>query len=126
MNEARALIAALHDINRTADRNVGRFTASLVGMFGSNAMLDIFLDELDSALATGSIDPQLKRRATNLAATFIPQVAGFNGIKDLTTRAVTVDELRAIHCDTPESRQEGVGQILAAFLKILDDAVRIG
>ncbi len=125
MEDARALIAALHDINRTTDRNVARFTASLVGMFGSNAMLDLFLDELDTALASGSITEPLRRRATNLATTFIPQVAGYNGIKDLSTRSVTADELRAIRCDTPQARQNGARDILIAFMKILDKVIKI-
>jgi hypothetical protein len=126
MNEPRALIAALHEINRTPDRNVARFTASLVGMFGSSAMLDLFLDELDTALATNSVPPPLRQRAANLTNTFIPQVAGFNGIKDLSAQVVTADELRTIRCDIPELRREGVRLILAAFMKILDDVIRIG
>ena len=123
MNDARELIAVLQELNRTADRNIGKFTASLVGMFGSNNMLDLFLKDLDAALANKCIPEPLKRRAVNLVHTFIPQVAGFNGVKELTTATVTAGELRTIRCDTPDHRTEGVRMILAAFLQVLNQAI---
>ncbi len=119
MNEVRELIAAFHELNATNDRNVARFTPSLVGMFGTTSMLELFLTALDGALASGTVSEPLRRRSQNLVHTFIPQVAGYNGIKDLSAQKVTAVELRAIRTDSPESRAQGVRLILAALQQIL-------
>ena len=125
MSEARALIAAFHELNRTDDRCVGYFTPSLVGMFGSKSMLDHFLAELDAALARGEIAEPLRTRSANLVHTFIPQVAGYNGIKDLAGLNVTAEQLRAVRADSPLLRLEGVKVILAGFMKVLEEVVSI-
>ncbi|HEY6838869.1 MAG TPA: hypothetical protein VI389_09015 [Geobacteraceae bacterium] len=126
MGEARELIAALRELNRTPDRSVARFASSLVGMFGSNNMFELFLFDVDAALEAGSASDTLKRRARNLVHTFIPQVAGYNGIRDLRALKVTAEKLRAIHTDSPESRREGVETILSALLQILDEVIKLG
>jgi len=125
LNEARALIAVFHELNRTDDRCVGHFTPSLAGMFGSKSMLGNFLDELDAALVSGKIMEPLRTRSANLVHTFIPQVAGYNGIIDLTGLDVTADQLRAVRADSPQNRVQGVRIILAAFLKVLGEVIKI-
>ncbi len=126
MNEVRELIAAFHELNATPDRNVARFTPSLVGMFGTTGMLELFLSSLDQALTSGTASESLRRRSQNLVHTFIPQVAGYNGIKDLSAEQVTAAQLRAISTDAPEGRAQGVRLILAALLQILDAVIRLG
>jgi hypothetical protein len=126
MNEVRELIAAFHELNATSDRNVGRFTPSLVGMFGTTSMLELFLTALDGALTSGSVSEPLKRRSLNLVHTFIPQVAGYNGIADIAAQEVTAAQLRAIRADTAENRALGVRLILAAFRQILDAVISLG
>jgi hypothetical protein len=125
VNEARELIAAFHELNATSDRNVARFTPSLVGMFGTTSMLELFLSALDGALASGTVSESLRRRSQNLVHTFIPQVAGYNGITDLSTQKFSADQLRAIRTDAPESRAQGVRLILAALMQILDAVIRL-
>ncbi len=124
MNEARGLIAAFLELNRSEDRKIGYFTSSLVGMFGTGTMFDEFMESLDRVLTNGPIPEPLRTRATNLVHTFIPQVAGFNKIEDLSFRDVTVDQLRAISSATPQERSEGVRTILVAFMKILDTVIK--
>jgi hypothetical protein len=126
MSEARELIAALHALNATTDRSVGRFTPSLVGMFGTTSMLELFLSALDNALRDGTVSEPLRRRAQNLVHTFIPQVAGYNGITDLSAQEVTPAQLIAIRADAPESRAQGVRLILAALQQILNAVIRLG
>jgi len=125
MNEARELIAAFLDLNRTSDRKVGHFTSSLVGMFGTESMLNEFMSSLDSVLASGKVAEPLKTRAANLMHTFIPQVASFNKIEDLSYQQVTAAQLRAVRADTPQNRTQGVRIILTSFMKILDEVVRL-
>jgi hypothetical protein len=126
MNEVRELIAAFHELNATSDRNVARFTPSLVGMFGTTSMLELFLTALDGALASGNVSESLRRRSQNLVHTFIPQVAGYNGITDLSTQEVTADQLRAIRTDAPANRAQGVRLILAALQQILAAVINLG
>jgi hypothetical protein len=125
MSEARALIAAFHELNRTDDRRVGHFTPSLAGMFGSKSMLGLFLDELDAALVSGKLAEPLRTRATNLVHTFLPQVAGYNGITDLADLDVTAEQLRAVRADSPQNRLQGVRVILAGFMKVLEEVIEI-
>ena len=126
MSEVRELIAAFHELNATSDRNVARFTPSLVGMFGTTSMLELFLTALDGALASGTVSESLRRRSQNLVHTFIPQVAGYNGITDISAQQVTADQLRAIRTDAPGSRAEGVRLILAALHQILAAVINLG
>ncbi len=123
MNEARELIAVFHELNATTDRNVARFTPSLVGMFGTTGMFDLFLTALDGALTSGTVSESLRRRSVNLVQTFIPQVAGYNGIKDLAAQQVTAQQLRAIRTEAPEGRTQGVRLILVALLQILESVI---
>ncbi len=123
MEEARVLIAALREINGTTDRSVAHFTPALIGMFGSARMFDLFLTNLDEALTSGSISQPLRERAMNLSRTFIPQVAGLNGCKDISARRVSVEELRAV---SSRNRTEGVLAILAALMTILEQVRNIG
>lgn len=125
MAEARALIAALLDIDRTADRGITKFIPSLVGLFGTVTMFDQFLTELDAALTTQNIAPPLKERSVNLVKTFIPQVASYNGIEKLSLQSVTPDQLRALRADTLDGRDKGLRVILAALLMILDEVVKL-
>jgi hypothetical protein len=124
MNEARELIAVFLELNRSDDRKTGYFTSSLVGMFGTETMFDEFLESLDRVLTSGTIAEPLRTRATNLIHTFIPQVAGFNRIEDLSFQDVTADQLRAVSTATPHARSEGVRIILMAFMKVLDTVVK--
>jgi hypothetical protein len=124
MNEARELIAAFLELNRSDDRKIGYFTSSLVGMFGTGTMFDEFLVSLDRVLTSGTIAESLRTRATNLIYTFIPQVAGFNRIEDLSFQDVSADQLRAVSTATPLARSEGVRIILMAFMKVLDTVVK--
>jgi len=126
MNEARELIAAFLYINKTNDRGVAHFIPSLIGLFGSVAMLDQFLGHLDTALADQSISQPLKERAANLVITFIPQVAHYNGLDELPTRTVTPEELKAISADTLESRSHGLLTILVALRNIFEEVTKIG
>ena len=125
MTQARELLAVFREMNSTSDRCFARFTPSLVGMFGSQKMLDLFLADLETALESKTVTQSLKQRATNLAHTFIPQVAGYNGISDPAAYPVTVDELRLIRPDSPEDKIKGVRAILSAFMRILDEVVRV-
>lgn len=121
MSESRAMIAAFLELNSSSDRNVALFTPSLVGMFGSIGIFDTFLNEVDSALASGKISEPLKKRAANLIGTFIPQVADYNGIKDLTDTGVTADKLRNITPASLNDRRQGVIYILSALIVILKE-----
>lgn len=125
MEETRQLLAALREINKREGSVVTRLTPSLIGMFGSIAMFDHFLADLDQALAARSVPDALKRRAANLSGTFIPQVAGFNSIENAASHPVTADELRAIHIGSPGERRQGVALILGALMKILDAILKI-
>ena len=121
MSESRAMIAAFLELNRSSDRNVALFTPSLVGMFGSINIFDSFLNEVDSALATAETSETLKKRAANLIGTFIPQVAEYNDMKDLTDSAVTADKLRNITPTSLSDRRQGVIYILSALITILKE-----
>lgn len=125
MNGARSLIAAFHEINRSENRAVAYFTPSLIGMFGSASIFDSFLAEIDTALAAGHMPTSIKKRASNLTGTFIPQVAEYNGIENPAERIVTADELRGISKDSLESRRNGVEIILSALIAILNEANRL-
>jgi len=122
MGSAHDLIKVLHELNRTDSRHIARFTPSLVGMFGSRRMLDLFLSEIDDAMRERRFSEPLKNRTRNLLTTFIPQIADLNGIKRDTLPPVTPDMLAAISADTVQKRLEGVRLIIAAFLQILSDA----
>jgi len=93
-------------------------------MFGSLGIFDAFLAELDAALAKGRISPSLKKRAANLSGTFIPQVAGYNGIENPAEYPVTAAGLRDISADTLEKRREGVLLILSSLIYILEEIVK--
>lgn len=123
MSESRAIIAAFLEINSSSDRNVALFTPSLVGMFGSINIFDTFLVEVDTALASGEISDPLKKRAANLIGTFIPQVAEYNGIKDLTNTPVTAESLRNITPDSLNNRRQGIILILSAIVVILKEVI---
>lgn len=124
MEETRQLLAALREINNREGSIVTRLTPSLIGMFGSMTMFDHFLADLDQALAARSVPEALKRRAANLAGTFIPQVAGFNNIEDF-ARPVTAEELRAIGIGSPAERKQGVALILGGLMNILNAVLKI-
>lgn len=124
MEEARSLISVFHQLNRSKNRTVAHFCPSLIGMFGSLGIFDAFLAEIDTALASNQIQASLKKRAANLSGTFIPQVAGYNGIDDLASYPVTAAGLRDITADSLEKRREGVSLILAALMYILAELVK--
>lgn len=120
MQDARQLIAAFLYLNQTNDRTLARFIPSLVGIFGSKRMLDVFLAQLDEALASNCIDEALKTRVENLRHTFVPQIAGLNSIKEFSAGTVTSDAVRAINSETPENRINAVKTILFGFMDVLD------
>lgn len=121
MGTAHDLIRTIITLNGTSDRHVARFTPSLVGMFGSRRMLDLFLTELDTAIQRGTFDEPLKTRVRNLLTTFIPQIADLNGVKGEQPE-VTAERLAAISAETVQKRLEGVRLLIAAFLQILSEA----
>jgi hypothetical protein len=104
---------------------VARLTPSLIGMFGSHTMFDLFLADLDQALSSRNVPANLRKRAANLAGTFIPQVAGFNNIKDLTAHPATADDVRSLSLGSPSERAQGVLVILSALLTVLDEVLKI-
>jgi hypothetical protein len=122
MAGAASLISAFKELNSKSDTTVADFTPSLIGMFGSLGLFDAFLTDIDNALALGRISPSLKKRAANLAGTFIPQVAEYNGIKDPAAYPVTADALRGLTTATLATRKEGVAIILSALMAILKEA----
>jgi hypothetical protein len=126
MEEARALISVLRELNETSDRKVAQFTPSLIGLFGSTSMFEDFLSDLDEAFKSGQISKPIKVRAANLAQTFIPQVAKLNGIADLAGQTVSVEQLRTIRIDSADQIKQGVRAILAALIKIMDEVCKIG
>lgn len=119
MGEAEQLINALRELNSTQDKSVARLTPSLIGLFGSPRMFDLFLDELDTALKSGSVPVPLRKRAANLSNTFIPQVAGYNNISAPVPEKTTSEQLLDIRVDTPSNRNKGVQAILSALRQIL-------
>lgn len=119
MNDARSLIAAFHELNRSTDRTVANFSPSLIGMFGSIGIFDSFLDDIDAAIVAGRAPASLKKRAANLSGTFIPQVAEYNGISSPAEFPVTAEGLRSISADSLANRRTGVVSILAALMVIL-------
>ena len=125
MNGACSLISAFHELNRSKDRTVAHFTPSLIGMFGSTVIFDLFLSEVDSAVATGKVPDSIRKRASNLISTFIPQVAEYNGIKNPSELPVTAEDLRLISAETLANRRKGVATILSALISILDEAARL-
>ncbi len=126
MEKAAALIAAFRELNRKSGTTVANFTPSLIGMFGSISLFDEFLAEIEEALANGTISPPLKKRAANLADTFIPQVADYNAIKNAAEYPVSAEALSAISPETLGGRTEGVAIILSALMAILKDAGELG
>ncbi len=126
MEGARSLISVFHQLNRSDNRTVAHFTPSLIGMFGSLCIFDAFLAEIDAALATGQISASLKKRAANLSGTFIPQVAGYNGVDELVASSVTAADLRDISADSLEKRRKGVVLILSSLMSILSETVKNG
>lgn len=121
MAGAASLVSALKELNNTSD-TVAKYTPSLIGMFGSIALFDAFLSEIDGALASGKISPSLKKRSANLSATFIPQVAEYNGIKDPAAYPVTAADLRKLSTGSYPNRKDGVALILSALIAILKEA----
>jgi hypothetical protein len=122
MAGAVSLISAFKDLNSTTDSTVANFTPSLIGMFGTVGLFDAFLSEIGNAIALGRISPSLKKRAANLAGTFIPQVAEYNGIKDPAAYPVTAEALRGLSTASLATRKEGVAIILSALMAILKEA----
>lgn len=122
MNNARSLIAAFREINRSEKIAVAQFTPSLIGMFGSTGIFDSFLAEIDTAIASGKMPASIKKRAANLIGTFIPQVAEYNGVNNPAERIVTAEELKEISSNSLEERRNGVKVILAALIAILAEA----
>jgi hypothetical protein len=123
MNGAISLISGFHELNRSEDRTVAHFTPSLIGMFGSTVIFESFLSEVESAVADRKIPDNIRKRASNLISTFIPQVAEYNGIKNPAELPVTANELRLISADTLANRRKGVAIILSALMSILEEAV---
>lgn len=126
MGEARSLISALHDLNRSERKTVAHFLPSLIGMFGSLGIFDAFLSEMDAALENGKSSSSLKKRVSNLSGTFIHQVAEYNGIKDPAALAVTPEAVRNISTGSLEGRKEGVAVILASLMAILKEVNALG
>lgn len=126
MAEAASLISALKHLNRSGTTTVANFTPSLIGMFGSLGLFEAFLDDIAAALADGRIEPSLKKRAANLSATFIPQVAEYNGIKDPAACPVSVEALHGVSTGSLAARKEGVALILSALMTILREAGKLG
>ena len=124
MEGARSLISVFHQLNRSNNRTVAHFSPSLIGMFGSIGIFDAFLAEIDASLASGQISPSLRKRAANLSGTFIPQVAGYNGIDVPAAYPVTAAVLRDISADSLENRREGVLLILSSLMFILEEIIR--
>lgn len=124
MEGARSLISVIHQLNRSNNRTVAHFIPSLIGMFGSLGIFDAFLAEIDAALARGKSSPSLKKRAANLSGTFIPQVAGYNGIDVTAACPVTAAGLRDISADSLEKRRAGVLLILTSLMAILEELVK--
>jgi hypothetical protein len=122
MAGATSLISAFKDLNSTTDSTVANFTPSLIGMFGAVGLFDAFLSEIGNAIEIGRISPSLKKRAANLAGTFIPQVAEYNGIKDPAAYPVTAEALRGLSTASLATRKEGVAIILSALMAILKEA----
>jgi len=122
MNGACSLISAFRELNRSKDRTVAHFTPSLIGMFGSTVIFDSFLSEVETAVSTRKVPESIKKRASNLISTFIPQVAEYNGIKNPSELSVTAENLRSISADTLANRRNGVAIILSALVSILDEA----
>jgi len=125
MNGACSLISAFHELNRSEDRTVSHFTPSLIGMFGSTVIFESFLSEVDSAVTARKVPDSIRKRASNLISTFIPQVAEYNGIKNPSELPVTTEDLRLISADTLANRRKGVAIILSALISILDEAARL-
>ncbi len=121
MTEAQNLINVLRELNATSDRSVARLTPSLIGLFGTPRMFELFLNELDCALEEKSIAPELRIRAANLTKNFIPQVAGYNNISNTGSLQVSAEQLRDIRVDTPSNRRQGIERILAALIQILTE-----
>jgi len=122
MAVAASLISAFKELNSNGNRTVANFTPSLIGMFGSLGLFNEFLEEIDAALTSGEIAPSLKKRAANLSATFIPQVAEYNGIKNPAEYPFTAEGLRGISTGSLAQRKEGVAIILSALMAILKEA----
>lgn len=122
MNRARSLIAAFHELNNSEDKAIAYFTPSLIGMFGSAAIFDSFLSEIDKAITSGTMPASIKKRAANLTGTFIPQVAEYNSIEHPAERSVTADDLKNISKESLASRRDGVAVILAGLIQILKEA----
>jgi hypothetical protein len=126
MTETRQLLSALREINSSETRIVARLTPSLIGMFGSPSMFDIFLADLDVALNSGTLPGNLRRRATNLTGTFIPQVAELNGVKDFGSTPASAADVRTLSVGSPAERKRGVAVILSALNAILVEVQKIG
>lgn len=124
MSTPRDLIAVLLKHNSSSDKNIALFTPSLIGMFGSAPIFDVFLKEVDSSLATGNIPEPLITRAANLIGTFIPQVAEYNGIKSLDDNQVTAELLEGISPATLAERKQGTVLILSSLIAILKGVIK--
>jgi hypothetical protein len=121
MKEAHELIAVFHELNNSNGRTIANMAPSLIGLFGSLRLFDAFLTDLDTALVNNAISEPLRKRAANLAGTFIPQVAGYNSINELPPNRISPEQLRSLRADSPENRQEGVTIILTALMNILTE-----
>jgi len=122
MTSAHSLIAAFLELNRSENRTIAHFTPSLIGMFGSAAIFDSFLIEIDKAIVSGQVPLSLKKRAVNLIGTFIPQVAEYNDVKNLSEITVSAEELKNVTADSLENRRNGITLILAALVAILKES----
>lgn len=125
MTGARSLIAAFSGLTNSKGKTVAHFSPSLIGLFGSVAIFDAFLQEVDTAIAAGQVSASLKKRATNLIGTFIPQVAEYNSISNPASLPVTALDLQNISADTLENRRKGVEIILSALTAILMEVENI-
>jgi hypothetical protein len=126
MAGARSLIAEFNELNKSSNKTVSHFTPSLIGMFGSTGIFDSFLVEVDSAIASGNVPASLKKRAANLIGTFIPQVAEYNSIKNLSSINVSANDLKSVAADSLENRRKGIEIILAALIAILREVEATG
>jgi hypothetical protein len=125
MDEVHALIAVFRELNASSDRKVALFTSSLVSLFGSTAMFNAFLDEIDTGLNSRQFPQDVKKRAASLTDIYIPQVAGLNDILDFSQLTVTAEDLRGIRNDSADNRKQGARTILAALSRILKQVTDI-
>jgi len=122
--ESIELIKTFHQLNES-DNTVAHFLPSLIGMFGSIRLFDFFLSELADAFEKGNLSEAQKTRATNLADTFIPQIAEYNSIDNLAAVTVTSVDLSRIRSSSAEERENGALLILAALTLIMKEVGKL-